>query len=248
MALPKKARVSRPRPASELKRRVVRRLQGSERGAKASRIGDDLVEAFEEMAKHLRGEIELEAHELPRSVMTPAQIKAIRSKVASSTKEFERLFGIPARTMSFTSRDDAISTVPCGRFCVSLIANHKLLVAPSQVKAACCEARTDSPVPAGDGPCSPSCPAGSSRRPQGKGEIVMAKTPVAKDPTRNVWLQLGFPDAEEHYLKAELVFRLDKAIMSLGLTQRVAARRIGTTQPELSKSWEESSPRFRLNG
>jgi putative transcriptional regulator len=100
MALPKIARASRPRPASELKkRRVVRRLQGSKRGAAGSRIGDDLVEAFEEMAKHLRGEIELEAHELPRSVMTPAQIKAIRSKVASSTKEFERLFGIPARTM-----------------------------------------------------------------------------------------------------------------------------------------------------
>ena len=39
---------------------------------------------------------------------------------------------------------------------------------------------------------------------QGKGEIVMAKAPAAKDPTRNVWLQLGFPDAEEHYLKAEL--------------------------------------------
>src|ERR1700681_2251145 len=63
----------------------------------------------------------------------------------------------------------------------------------------------------------------------------MTKTPAAKDPTRNVWLQLGFPDAEEHYLKAELVLRLDKAIKSLGLTQRVAARRIGTTQPELSK-------------
>jgi predicted XRE-type DNA-binding protein len=41
--------------------------------------------------------------------------------------------------------------------------------------------------------------------------------------------------AEEHYLKAELVLRLDKAIKSLGLTQRVAARRFGTTQPELSK-------------
>jgi predicted XRE-type DNA-binding protein len=63
----------------------------------------------------------------------------------------------------------------------------------------------------------------------------MTRTPAAKDPTRNVWLQLGFPDAEEHYLKAELVLRLDKAIRSLGLTQRVAARRIGTTQPELSK-------------
>src|ERR1700730_13114295 len=63
----------------------------------------------------------------------------------------------------------------------------------------------------------------------------MAKLPAAKDPTRNVWLQLGFPNAEQHYLKAELVLRLDKAIKRLSLTQRVAARRIGTTQPELSK-------------
>ena len=63
----------------------------------------------------------------------------------------------------------------------------------------------------------------------------MTKIPAAKDPTRNVWLQLGFRDAEEHYLKAELVLRLDKAIKAIGLTQRVAARRVGTTQPELSK-------------
>lgn len=63
----------------------------------------------------------------------------------------------------------------------------------------------------------------------------MKKTPAAKDPTRNVWLQLGLPDAEEHYLKAELVLRLSKAIKDLDLTQRVAARRIGATQPELSK-------------
>lgn len=63
----------------------------------------------------------------------------------------------------------------------------------------------------------------------------MTKTSAAKDPARNVWLQLGLPDAEERCLKAELVLRLDKAIKSLNLTQRVAARRIGTTQPELSK-------------
>jgi predicted XRE-type DNA-binding protein len=63
----------------------------------------------------------------------------------------------------------------------------------------------------------------------------MRSTPAAKDPTRNVWLQLGLPEAEEHYLKAELVLRLDRAIRSLGMTQRTAARRIGTTQPELSK-------------
>src|SRR5262245_16649070 len=63
----------------------------------------------------------------------------------------------------------------------------------------------------------------------------MTKLPAAKDPSRNVWLQLGFPDAEEHYLKAELVLRLDKTIKALRLTQRTAARRIGTSQPELSK-------------
>lgn len=63
----------------------------------------------------------------------------------------------------------------------------------------------------------------------------MTKSPAAKDPKRNVWLQLGFPDAEEHFLKAELVLRLDKAIVALALTQRDAARRIGATQPELSK-------------
>ena len=63
----------------------------------------------------------------------------------------------------------------------------------------------------------------------------MRNSPAAKDPTRNVWLQLGLPDAEEHYLKAELVLRLDKTIKALRLTQNAAARRIGTTQPELSK-------------
>jgi predicted XRE-type DNA-binding protein len=63
----------------------------------------------------------------------------------------------------------------------------------------------------------------------------MKRIPAAKDPSRNVWLQLGLPDAEEHYLKAELVLRLDRAIKALGLTQRVAARRLGATQPELSK-------------
>ena len=67
--------------------------------AQGSRVGDDLVEAFEQMASHLRGEIQLQAQQLPGGALTPAEIKAIRLKVASSTREFERLFGIPARTM-----------------------------------------------------------------------------------------------------------------------------------------------------
>jgi putative transcriptional regulator len=83
----------------ETKSRKIDRLQQGGSRAKGACVGDDLVAAFEEMAKHLRGEIELQAHDLPSGAMTPAQIKAVRLKVASSTKEFERLFGIPARTM-----------------------------------------------------------------------------------------------------------------------------------------------------
>lgn len=58
---------------------------------------------------------------------------------------------------------------------------------------------------------------------------------AGKDPARNVWLALGLPDAEEHFLKAQLVLRLDRTIARLKLTQAQAAARIGTTQPELSK-------------
>jgi putative transcriptional regulator len=107
MVSPTKARVYRRRPASQLERPTqlerknlnIDRLRRGGSRARGSRVGDDLVEAFEEMAKHLRSEIELEGHDLPGGALTPAQIKAIRLKIASSTKEFERLFGIPARTM-----------------------------------------------------------------------------------------------------------------------------------------------------
>jgi putative transcriptional regulator len=66
---------------------------------KDSRVGADLVKAFQEMAAYLRGEVEAESYEVPDDVLTPERVKAIRRKVASSTKEFERRFRISARTM-----------------------------------------------------------------------------------------------------------------------------------------------------
>jgi putative transcriptional regulator len=91
-------RRQRPAKLKKTSLRMGRRPQDGSR-TRGSRVGDDLVEAFEQMAKHLRGEIELEMHDVTGDAMTPARIKAIRLKVASSTKEFERRFGIPARTM-----------------------------------------------------------------------------------------------------------------------------------------------------
>lgn len=66
---------------------------------RASRVGDDLVEAFEQMATYLRGNADAETYDVPADVLTPTRIQGIRRKVASSTKEFERRFQVPARTM-----------------------------------------------------------------------------------------------------------------------------------------------------
>ena len=51
-----------------------------------SRVGDDLVEAFEEMAAFLRGEVEAETYEMPDDALTPSRIRDIRRKVAPSTR------------------------------------------------------------------------------------------------------------------------------------------------------------------
>ena len=44
-----------------------------------------------------RGKVELAVRVI--EPMTPARVKAIRKKVARSPKEFERRFGVPARTL-----------------------------------------------------------------------------------------------------------------------------------------------------
>ena len=66
---------------------------------RGSRVGDDLVEAFEEMAAFLRGEASPESYAVPEEVLTPSRIRSIRRKVAESTRDFERSFHVPARTM-----------------------------------------------------------------------------------------------------------------------------------------------------
>lgn len=64
-----------------------------------TKFGRDLEEAFNELAAYLRGEIEIESYEVPDDLLTPTRIKAIRLKVARSTRDFERTFHISARTM-----------------------------------------------------------------------------------------------------------------------------------------------------
>jgi predicted XRE-type DNA-binding protein len=51
----------------------------------------------------------------------------------------------------------------------------------------------------------------------------------------NVYEQLGFPDAEEMLVKAQLVTQIAEILRERGWSQQQAAKVLGLTQPKLSK-------------
>jgi predicted XRE-type DNA-binding protein len=63
----------------------------------------------------------------------------------------------------------------------------------------------------------------------------------------NVFVDLGFDEAEAHVmaLRAELMLRLSRELKAKGWTQAQAAKRLGVTQPRVSKlnkgAWQDFS-------
>jgi predicted XRE-type DNA-binding protein len=53
--------------------------------------------------------------------------------------------------------------------------------------------------------------------------------------SRNVFKDLGLSNAEEHFVKAQLVFKIDTLIKERGLKQIGAATLLGIKQPDVSK-------------
>ena len=51
----------------------------------------------------------------------------------------------------------------------------------------------------------------------------------------NVFKDIGVPNAEEHLVKAQLVFKIDTILKKRGLKQVAAAERFGIRQPDVSK-------------
>src|SRR5436189_6364412 len=52
---------------------------------------------------------------------------------------------------------------------------------------------------------------------------------------RNVFKDIGVPNAEEHLVKAQLVFKIDTILKKRGLKQVEAADLFGVRQPDVSK-------------
>jgi len=53
--------------------------------------------------------------------------------------------------------------------------------------------------------------------------------------SRNVFKDIGLPNAEEHLVKAQLVFKIDTIIKDRRLKQVEAAELFGVRQPDVSK-------------
>jgi predicted XRE-type DNA-binding protein len=51
----------------------------------------------------------------------------------------------------------------------------------------------------------------------------------------NVFADLGFPDADTHLLKAELMSRVQSILNDRALTQTQAAKIVGVSQPDISR-------------
>lgn len=64
---------------------------------KVTKFGSDLMQALKEVQAHRRGEIALPSRQI--DVISARRVKAIRTTLAKSPKDFERRFGIPARTI-----------------------------------------------------------------------------------------------------------------------------------------------------
>ncbi len=64
---------------------------------KDTKFGSDLLAALKEVRAHRRGEIALPSRNV--DTISARRVKAIRTALAKSPKDFERRFGIPARTV-----------------------------------------------------------------------------------------------------------------------------------------------------
>jgi len=63
----------------------------------------------------------------------------------------------------------------------------------------------------------------------------MKKKPEYKAGSGNVFADIGLPNAQEHLVKAQLIYKIDGLMKARGLKQVAAAKLFGVKQPDVSK-------------
>ena len=62
----------------------------------------------------------------------------------------------------------------------------------------------------------------------------------------NVFADIGVPHAEEHLIKAQLVYKISQIIDQRGLTQAAAAKALGVKQPDISNMFHGQFRQFSV--
>ncbi len=68
-----------------------------------------------------------------------------------------------------------------------------------------------------------------------KGRTMTTSDSTVERGSGNVFADLGYPDADDHLLRAELVSRIDDILRQRGTTQTEAGRLLGLSRPDLSR-------------
>ena len=68
-----------------------------------------------------------------------------------------------------------------------------------------------------------------------KGRTMTTSDSTVERGSGNVFADLGYPDADAHLLKAELVSHIDAILRQRGTTQTEAGRLLGLSRPDVSR-------------
>jgi predicted XRE-type DNA-binding protein len=71
-----------------------------------------------------------------------------------------------------------------------------------------------------------------------KGEQVMTRKAKVEVGGPNIFADLGLPDADTHFLKAQIVSEIYRLTNERKLTQAQAGKRLGISQPEVSRMFK----------
>src|SRR3954469_3651826 len=71
-----------------------------------------------------------------------------------------------------------------------------------------------------------------------KGDQAMTRKLKIQVGSGNIFADLGLPDAENHFLKAQIVSELYRLVSERTLTQAQVGKRIGISQPEVSRMFK----------
>jgi predicted XRE-type DNA-binding protein len=80
-----------------------------------------------------------------------------------------------------------------------------------------------------------------------KGELAMTRKVRIEAGSGNIFADLGLPDADTHFLKAQIVSEIYRLSNERKLTQREAGKLLGISQPEISRMFKGNFREYSID-